>query len=50
MQQHDDVEGQTTLFAPQSDVERILRQTDVETLTPIEALNLLYELKGYIKS
>ena len=50
MQQHGDVEGQITLFTQQSDVERILRQTDVETLTPIEALNLLYELKGYLKS
>ena len=50
MQQHDDVEGQITLFTQQSDVERILRQTDVETLTPIEALNLLYELKSYLKS
>lgn len=49
MQKQRDVEGQTTLFAPPSDVERILRQTDVETLTPIEALNLLFELKGYIK-
>lgn len=50
MQQHEDVEGQTTLFSPQSDVERILKQTDIETLSPIEALNLLYELKGYIKN
>mgnify|MGYP003288894497 FL=1 len=50
MQQHEDVEGQITLFTQQSDVERILRQTDVETLTPIEALNLLYELKGYLKN
>ena len=51
MQQKDDLEGQTNLFASiQSDAERIIRQTDVETLTPIEALNLLYELKSIVKN
>ena len=50
MQKDQDLEGQTNLFASmQSDVERILKQTDVETLTPIEAMNLLYELKSLIK-
>ena len=50
MQQNDDIMGQTNLFASiQSDAERIIRQTDVETLTPIEALNLLYELKSIVK-
>ena len=50
MQQNDDIMGQTNLFAAiQSDAERIIRQTDVETLTPIEALNLLYELKSIVK-
>ncbi len=47
---NEDVMGQTNLFAAmQSDAERIIRQTDVETLTPIEALNLLYELKSIVK-
>ena len=46
MQQNDDLSGQTNLFASaESEAERILKKTDVETLTPIEALNLLYELK-----
>ena len=50
MQQNSDVMGQTNLFASiTSDAERIIRQTDVETLTPIEALNLLYELKSIVK-
>ena len=50
MQQNDDIMGQTNLFASiTSDAERIIRQTDVETLTPIEALNLLYELKSIVK-
>ena len=50
MQQNDDIFGQTNLFASvTSDAERIIRQTDVETLTPIEALNLLYELKSIVK-
>lgn len=45
-----DVEGQMNLFsAYQSDAERIIRQTDVDSLTPIEALNLLYELKSIVK-
>lgn len=50
MQKNEELNGQTNLFASmQSDVERILKQTDVETLTPIEALNLLYELKSLVK-
>ena len=50
MQQNSDVIGQTNLFASiTSDAERIIRQTDIETLTPIEALNLLYELKSIVK-
>lgn len=45
-----DFAEQTNLFASmQSDADRIIRQTDVETLTPIEALNLLYELKSIVK-
>ncbi|HNW04963.1 MAG TPA: DNA mismatch repair protein MutS [Oscillospiraceae bacterium] len=45
-QQSDDLSGQTNLFASvESEAERVLKKTDVETLTPIEALNLLYELK-----
>jgi len=39
-------ERQLSLFAPVSDaVADELRQTDVNALTPIEALNLLVELK-----
>ena len=50
MQENNDLFGQTNLFASvTSDAERIIRQTDVETLTPIEALNLLYELKSIVK-
>ena len=32
-----------------SEVEAVLKQIDVNTLTPIEALNKLYELKGLLK-
>lgn len=32
-----------------SEVEAALRQVDVNTLTPIEALNKLYELKSLLK-
>ena len=50
MQQNNDLSGQTNLFASiTNDAERIIRQTDVETLTPIEALNLLYALKSIVK-
>ena len=50
MQKEEELSGQTNLFSSmQSDVERILKQTDVETLTPIEAMNLLYELKSLVK-
>ena len=50
MQKNEELNGQTNLFSSvQSDVERIVKQTDVETLTPIEALNLLYELKSITK-
>lgn len=46
----DGVLGQTCLFSSyQSDAERIIRQTDVDTLSPLEALNLLYELKSIVK-
>lgn len=38
--------GQISLFSSSlSETDTILKNTDVETLTPIEALNLLYELK-----
>ncbi len=51
MQQNDDFSGQTSLFAfVESEAERILKKTDVETLTLIEALNLLYELKKTVTS
>ncbi|MDQ2652061.1 MAG: DNA mismatch repair protein MutS [Chloroflexota bacterium] len=37
---------QLTLFAPPSPVVEALRSLDVDSLTPLEALNRLYELKG----
>lgn len=51
MQDNSNVEGQMNLFSGiESDAEKIIRRTDVETLTPIEALNLLYELKSIVKN
>lgn len=41
-----DMEGQTSLFGNmESEADKKLRAVDVETLTPIEALNMLYEIK-----
>ena len=40
-------DGQISLADVGADeVREILRATDLNTLTPIEAMNLLYELKG----
>jgi DNA mismatch repair protein MutS len=36
---------QLTLFAPPSPAVEALRSLDVDSLTPLEALNRLYELK-----
>ena len=37
---------QLTLFAPQSAVVSAVRALDVESLTPLEALTKLYELRN----
>jgi DNA mismatch repair protein MutS len=37
-------------FMPSSEVEEELKRADLNTLTPIEALTLLYKLKGLVRS
>lgn len=41
--------GQISLMPQNSEVEEILKQTDLNTYTPIEALTLLYKLKEKVK-